>query len=579
MTTTLPEHQALPLELIDTITDEVYNSSDNSREDLYNLSLTSCQVGKQAMALIFRVVQLKGASESELDKSISKLHVLFESNRNLAISAKVLIIGNPKEPANTSSPNFLPVLRMMRNLNVIKLTGNGEYSEPPPPPIPRRRGRSRQVQPGPVPICTAFTIPANLMDIRLYNMSMKYQEFENILRSSPALTALLISNLDIREFPTYSCPDGHGMAGFQITLSRLSAQDSSQPPDRTANHEIVVKLRLYNNGPSWPLSITSSLTWTPQKSRNLSCLRLTQQGSIRQYSHFSQLSTSSISVMITLGAIVIPGQNNHHMLDTVHLPICEALEFRSIFFDWKAFSLINVWFAGLLETILMFPTQLPVKKLLLVFDFLFFCGPDIRNMPVPDIDWFHLDSALCMHNFDLEEIGVHIILPVEDPNNEADLGNTSESDDAEEDETEENDGSESGVEESRYDRGLPSEEIDRESDEESDPDDTTYITDQSEYTDAEEGEDVMELGKKDGHDEDGTGQDNKKEVYINPQHMLVQHWLFEFALPRANTRYHFQERMLTDSSTSADRVKTWVRLSERTSEIEPIFDNDEDLQK
>ncbi len=161
-------------------------------------------MGKRATALIFRVVKLKGASEADLDKSISELHVLFESNGNLAISARILVIGNPEEPTSISSPNFLPVLRMMRNLNAIKLSGNVEYSETPPP---RRRGRGRQAwlaQPEPVPIFTAFANPANLTDVRLYDMSMKYQEFENLLRSSPALTSLLISNLHIGDFREFS---------------------------------------------------------------------------------------------------------------------------------------------------------------------------------------------------------------------------------------------------------------------------------------------------------------------------------------------------------------------------------------
>lgn len=219
----------------------------------------------------------------------------------------------------------------------------------------------------------------------------------------------------------------------------------------------------------------------------------------------------------------------------------------------------------MLETI--FPAQLPVKKLLLVFDFRFLHDHTVNDTPPPDDDWVRLDSALCAHNFDLEEIGVHIIFSVEVPDNEADFGNPYEvSDHVEEAEAEESDGSESGAEES---------------DEESDPDDTTYITDQSEYTDAEEDEedkDDVELSKKDVRDEDGKGQDYKKEVPVAPGHMLLQHWLFEFALPKANARYHFQEQII-GSSTSVDRVKTWVRFSERTSEIEPIFDIDDDLRK
>ncbi|SJL08578.1 uncharacterized protein ARMOST_11944 [Armillaria ostoyae] len=593
MTTTLPGHQVLPLELIDRITDEVYNSSDNSKEDLYNLSLTSREVGKRATALIFRVVKLKGGtSESDLDKSISKLHVLFESNCNLATLVRTLILGNPKESTAISSPNFLPVLGMMRNLNAIKLAGNVEYSEPQPPR--RRRRPAWQVQPV-LPFFTAFANPANLTDIRLYGMSMNYQEFENILRSSPALTALLISNLNITEFPAYSDP--YYLNYSVIEPEAVAWQDSEShyhdlQPKTALNlpiERLIMRLSSSSDYTIMDLLVSSRLPLLlPGRLENLAISHA--RGSLNKAVSDSTIaflrsplaqSVSRLHLGEHEGNRYRSGKNKYRKLDTVYLPICEALELRFIFLDWQAFGNSNVWFAELLET--MFPTQLPVKKLLLVFDFRFFHGPTVNNMPAPDDDWVRLDSALCAHNFDLEEIGVHIILSVDDPDNKFRV-NPYETPNVEESEAEESDGSESGVEESGDDRGIPSEESDEseeESDEESDPDDTTYITDQSEYTDAEEGEEDendVELGKKDVSDEDGKGQDYKKEVHVAPGHMILQHWLFEFALPKANARYHFQEE-ITGSSASADRVKTWVRLSERTSEIEPIFDIDEDLRK
>ncbi|PBK92447.1 hypothetical protein ARMGADRAFT_1165583 [Armillaria gallica] len=594
MTTTLP---ALPLELFDRITDEVYNASDNSKEDLYNLSLTSREVGKRATALIFRVVKLKGASESALDKRISELHVLFESNGNLAISTRILVIGNPEEPTSISSPNFLPVLQMMRNLNAIKLAGNVEYSEPPPP---RRRGRGRQAwqaQPEPVPIFTAFANPANLTDIRLYNMSMKYREFENILRSSPALTALLISNLNIDDFREFS--QSRSYRHYIVIEPEAAAREDpkssyhSLQPKTALNlpvERLIMRLSSVSDYRIMDLLVSSRLPLLllgRLKNLAISHARgsLNKAISDRTAAFLDSPLAQSVS-RLHLGehgeGEYRPGSNAHRKLDTVHLPLCEALElcFTLVDWDWQALSLNKIWFAEMLETI--FPAQLPVKKLLLVFDFRFLHDHTVNDTPAPGDDWVRLDSALCAHNFDLEEIGVHIIFSLDVPDNEPDFGNPYEvSNHVEEAEAEESNGSESGAEESGDDRRIPSEASDEESDEESDPDDTTYITDQSEYTDAEDDEEDegdAELGKKDVRDEDGKGQDYKKEVHVGPGHMLLRHWLFEFALPKANARYHFQEQII-GSSASVDRVKTWVRFSERTSEIEPIFDIDEDLRK
>ncbi len=569
---------------------------------MYNLSLTSREVGKRATTLIFRVVKLKGASESDLDKRISELHVLFESNRSLAISARILILGNPEEPTSISSPNFLPVLRMMPNLNAIKLAGDVEYSEPPPP---GRRGRRAQ----PVPVFTAFANPANLTDIRLYDMSMKYREFENILRSSPALTALLISNLNIDDFHEFSQsrsyrhyiviePEAavwedpkskyHSLqpkTALNLPVERLIMKLSSVSDYRIMDLFVSSRLPLLLLGRLKSLAIshargslnkaisdrTAAFLDSPL-AQSVSRLHLGEHGEGECESYLC------VSVLFFNGTLDRPGSNAHRKLDTVHLPLCEALElcFTLVDWDWQALSFNKIWFAEMLKTI--FPAQLPVKKLLLVFDFRFLHDHTVNDTPTPDADWVRLDSALCAHNFDLEEIGVHIICSLDVPDNEADFGDPYEvSDHVEEAEAEESDGSESGAEESGDDRRIPSEA----SDEESDPDDTTYITDQSEYTDAEEDEedeDDAELGKKDVRDEDRKGQDYKKEVNVGPGYMLLQHWLFEFALPKANARYHFQEQII-GSSTSVDRVKTWVRFSQRTSEIEPIFDIDEDLRK
>ncbi|KAK0236686.1 hypothetical protein EDD85DRAFT_1023507 [Armillaria nabsnona] len=593
MTTTLPGHQTLPLELIDRITDEVYNSSDNSKEDLYNLSLTSRETGKLATTLIFRVVKLKGASESDFDKRVSELHVLFESNGNLAISARILVISNPEESTSISSPNFLPVLRMMPNLNAIKLAGDVEYSEPP---LPGRRGRRAQVQP--VPVFTAFANPANLTDIRLYDMSMKYREFENILRSSPALTALLISNLNIDDFREFSQsrsyrhhiviePEAAAWGDPKSSYHSLQPKTALNLPVE----RLIMRLSSVSDYRIMDLFVSSRLPLLllgRLKNLAISHARgsLNKAISDRTAAFLDSPLAQSVS-RLHLGehgeGEYRPGSNAHRKLDTVHLPLCEALElcFTLVDWDWQALSFNKIWFAEMLETI--FPAQLPVKKLLLVFDFRFLHDRTVNYTPPPDGDWVRLDNVLCAHNFDLEEIGVHIIFSLDILDNEADFGNPHEIyGHVEETEAEESDGSESGAEESGDDRRIPSEASDEESDEESDPDDTTYITDQSEYTDAEddeedEEEDDAELGKKDVRDKDRKGQDYKKEVNVAPGHMMLQHWLFEFALPKANARYHFQEQ-ITGSSASADRVKTWVRLSERTSEIEPIFDIDEDLR-
>ncbi|KAK0213617.1 hypothetical protein IW262DRAFT_319181 [Armillaria fumosa] len=174
MVTTLPGHQVLPLEFIDRITDEVYDSSNgSSMKDLYNLSLTSRDVGRRATALIFRIVNL--TSESDLDNDVSKLRVLFESNHNLAALVRILILDDPERRVNISSPSLLFILEHMRNLNVIKLTDLE------------------------LPFLPTFANRVNLTDIRLYDVSMTYDAFETILRFSSSLSSLLISNLEIDE--------------------------------------------------------------------------------------------------------------------------------------------------------------------------------------------------------------------------------------------------------------------------------------------------------------------------------------------------------------------------------------------
>ncbi|KAK0463005.1 uncharacterized protein EV420DRAFT_1522208 [Desarmillaria tabescens] len=386
----------------------------------------------------------------------------------------------------------------MQKLTIIKMLGI--ESRPP------RRGR--------VSFFTTFANRTSLTDIRLYDMFMKYREFETILRSSPALTSLLISNLKIDEFSSMSYGSVHYRGTVVMKPEAVAWEDT-----KSRYHGLQ-----------------------PQK---LSTSRSNHEGDGHRW-----------------------GLDPARSLDTVRLPLCEALELRLIFLDWHTFGINDTWIANMLETISH--TQFPVRKLLLVFDFRFFRGHMVSNLPTPDELWVGLDNALCAHHFDLEEIGVHIIFSVEDPNNELEIDNPYEERIVEEEEAEESDGSESEVEESDVASGE--DESDMESDEESDPEDSTYIPNQSEYTDAED-EDDVELEKKEEEDDNAKGQDHKD----TPGHIL-QHWLLGFALPKTNARYHFQQDQ-TNVSASENGVKSWIRLSERTNENELIFDIDEVLRR
>lgn len=98
--------------------------------------------------------------------------------------------------------------------------------------------------------------------------------------------------------------------------------------------------------------------------------------------------------------------------DTVHLPLCTALDLHLVIDDWNDSGEGPLWLSSILET--LSPEQLPVKKLLLIFDFRF-DHDCIDNLPVPTHVWPRLDNALFENGLDLEEIGVHVILRVENP--------------------------------------------------------------------------------------------------------------------------------------------------------------------
>ncbi|SJL08579.1 uncharacterized protein ARMOST_11945 [Armillaria ostoyae] len=570
MTTTLPGHQVLPLEFINRITDEVYNSSDgSSMKDLCNLSLTSREVGKRATALIFRVVKL--TSESDLDNDVSKLRGLFESNRNLAALVRILILDDPERRANTSSPNLLFILGKMRNLNIIKLTGLG----------PQRTQ---------TPFFATFANRVNLTDIRLYDVSMKYHEFETILRSSSSLSSLLISNLEIDELHERLPRVGHfSMVGLLNEPRAMAWEDPQSPyhglqPQTALNlpiERLIMKLATPSDykvmdllaSSRLPIILPGSLKQLAASiakgalnkaivDRIIAFLDSSSAQSVSQL-HLGEYEANTcgsylcLSVLFLKGIIDRSGTHAPPNFDSVRLPLCTTLNLHFVINDWSSTGEGPCWFSSILES--LSPEQIPVKKLLLVFDF-GFESDCIDNMPRPDHFWPRLDNALSANGLDLEEIGIHIVLRVEDPESlflDVD----------EDSEAEESDGSESGLEENEEVRG-----IEESGEEESDPDDSTYITDQSEYTDAEEEEDDVE---KEGHDDDGKDQDSK-EVDVTPGQIL-QHWLLKFALPKTNARYHFQEEK-SSSSASEDKVKTWTRFSDRTSENEIIFNIDEVLR-
>ncbi|KAK0433438.1 hypothetical protein EV421DRAFT_1433126 [Armillaria borealis] len=554
MTTTLPGHQVLPLEFINRITDEVYNSSDgSSMKDLYNLSLTSREVGKRATALIFRVVEL--TSESDLDNDVSNLRGLFESNHNLAALVRILILDDPERRVNTSSPNLLFILGQMRNLNVIKLTGLGH----------------QRTQ---TPFFATFANRVNLTDIRLYDVSMKYHEFETILRSSSSLSSLLISNLEIDELHERLPRVGHfSMAGLLNEPRAVAWEDPQSPyhglqPQTALNlpiERLIMKLATPSDYKIMDLLASSRLPIIlPGSLKRLATSiakgALNKAIVDRIIAFLDSSSAQSVS-QLHLGEYEAntyrSGTQAPPNFDSVRLPLCTTLDLHFVINDWSSTGEGPCWFSSILES--LSPEQIPVKKLLLVFDF-GFENECIDNMPRPDHFWPRLDNALSTNGLDLEEIGIHIVLRVEDPESlflDVD----------EDSEAEESDGSESGLEESEEVRG-----IEESGEEESDPDDSTYITDQSEYTDTEEDEDDVE---KEEHGDDGKDQDSK-EVDVTPGQIL-QHWLLKFALPKTNARYHFQEEK-SSSSASEVKVKTWTRFSDRTSENEIIFNIDEVLR-
>ncbi|PBK92446.1 hypothetical protein ARMGADRAFT_1165582 [Armillaria gallica] len=558
MTTTLPGHQVLPLEFIDRITDEVYNSSDgSSMEDLYNLSLTSREVGKRATALIFRVVIL--SSEADLDDDVSKLRVLFESGRGLAALVRILILEDPERRVNTSSPNLLFILGQMRNLNIITLIGLG---------LPQRTQ---------TPFFATFANCVNLTDIRLYDMTMKYHEFETILRSSSSLSSLLISNLEIDELhEDLPCVGHFSMAGLLNEPRAVAWEDPQSPyhdlqPQTALNlpiERLIMKLATPSDYKVMDLLASSRLPIILPGSLKRVAIS-TAKGALnkaivdRIIAFLGSSSAQSVS-QLHLGEheadTYRSGTQAPPNFDSVRLPLCTALDLHFVINDWSSTGEGPCWFSSILES--LSPEQMPVKKLLLIFDF-GFENECIDNMPRPDHFWPRLDNALSVNGLNLEEIGIHIVLRVEDPESlflDVD----------EDSEAEESDGSESGLEESEEVRG-----IEESQEEESDPDDSTYIIDQSEYTDAEEDKDDVELGKKEEHDASGKDHDSK-EVDATPGQIL-QHWLLKFALPKTNARYHFQEEN-SSSSASGDEVKTWIRLSDSVSDNEIIFNIDEVLR-
>ncbi|KAK0497871.1 hypothetical protein EDD18DRAFT_1461856 [Armillaria luteobubalina] len=555
MATTLPRRQVLPLEFIDRITDEVYDSSNGgSMKDLYNLSLTSRDVGKRAKALIFRVVKL--TSESDLDKDISELRVLFESNHNLAALVGILILEDPERQVDTSSPNLLFILEHMRNLNVIKLTGLE---------LPLRT---------PTPFLAAFANRVNLTDLRLYDMSMKYHEFETILRSSSFLSSLLISNLEIEELHEHLPQVGRFyMAGLLNEPRAVVWEDPQSPyhgiqPTTALDlpiERLVMKLATPEDykimdllvSARFPVILPGSL-----KRLAISVAKGALNKAIvdRIIAFLDSSSAQSVS-QLHLGEFEADtyrsGTHAPPNFDSVRLPHCTTLDLHFVINDWRSTGEAPCWFSSILES--LSPEQIPVKKLLLVFDF-GFENECIDNMPRPDHFWPRLDDALSANGLDLEEIGIQIVLRAEDPGSlflDVD----------EDSEAEESDGSESTLEESEKVRG-----IEESREEESDPDDSAYIPDQSEYSDAKEDEDDVELEKK-----EGTDDDRKIQVDVAPAQIL-QHWLLKFALPKTNSRYRFQEENIS-SSPSEEGVRTWIRLSDRASKNEIIFDMDEVLRR
>ncbi|KAK0189871.1 hypothetical protein F5146DRAFT_1052985 [Armillaria mellea] len=551
MTTTLPGHQVLPLEFIDRIIDEVYNSSDgSSMEDLYNLSLTSREVGKRATALIFRVVYLP--SRSDLDNDISDLRDLFESNQNLAASVRILILGDPDCQVNTSSPDLLFILGQMRNLNVVKLTGLG----------PQRTQ---------APFFTTFANRANLTDIRLYDMSMKYHEFETLLRLSSSLSSLLISNLEIHELHEHLPQVGYfSMAGLLNEPRAVAWEDPQSPyhnlqPKTALNlpiERLIMKLATPSDYKIMDLLASSRLPIILPGSLKRLATSIARgalnKAIVDRIIAFLHSSLAQSVSQLHLGEFEADtyrsGTHAPPNFDSVSLPLCTTLRLHVVVNDWFSTGEGPTWFSSILES--LSPEQMPVKNLRLVFDF-GFENECIDNMPRPGHFWPRLDNALSANGLDLEEIGIDIIFRVEDPESlflDAD----------EESEAEESDGSESGLEESEEVRRT-----EKSGGEDSDSDDSTYMTDQSEYTDADEDEDDVELDKKNENDENG-----KDQVDVTPAQIL-QHWLLKFALPKTNACYHLQGE--NSSSSSEERVKTRIHLSGITSADEISFDIDEVL--
>ncbi|KAK0478873.1 hypothetical protein IW261DRAFT_1481341 [Armillaria novae-zelandiae] len=556
MATTLPGHQVLPLELIDRITDEVYDSSNgSSMKDLYNLSLTSRDVGKRATALIFRIVKL--TSEFYFDDDVSELHILFESNDNLAALVRILILDYAVCQANTSSPNFLFILGHMRNLNVIKLTGLG---------IPQR------IQ---TPFLATFANRVNLTDIRLYDMSMGYLEFETILLSSSSLSSLLISNLEIDELHEHLPRVGRlSMAGLLIEPRAVAWEDPQScyhglQPKTALNlpiERLIMKLVTPSDYKIMDLLASSRLPIILPGSLKRLAISVAK-GALNKaivdriiafLDSSSAQSVSQLHLGEFEGDMYRSGTRAPPNFESVRLPLCTTLDLHFVISDWSSTGEGPCWFSSVLES--LSAGQMPVKKVLLIFDFSFE-NECIDNIPRPDYFWPRLDNALSANGLDLEEIGIQIVLRAEDP--ESIFLHV-----YEESEAEESDGSESALEESE-----DVIEIEENGEAESDPDDSTYITDQSEYTDAEEDDDDVELEKKEGSDDGG-----KNQVDFTPVQIL-QHWLLKFALPKTNSRYHFQEEK-TGSSAPEESVKTWIRLLnlDRTSENEIIFSMDEVLR-
>ncbi|KAK0201082.1 hypothetical protein DFS33DRAFT_1387018 [Desarmillaria ectypa] len=488
MSTTLPGHQVLSLELINRITDEVYNYSDTRRKDLYNMSLTSRELSS---------METLRSQILTMINDVSKIRVLFESNRNPAILVRILILDDAEQSANISSPNLLFVLGEMRNLNVIKL--NGVTSRSP------RRGRVQ------LPFFAAFANHANLTDMCLYDMSMKYGEFETILRSNLALTSLLIPNLDIDGFEELLPRIGYfSIVGVLNEPQAVAWEDPQSPhhrlqPTTDLNlpiERLIVKLVTPSDYKIMDLLASSRLPiLLPGSPKRLAISTAT--GALNKVIVDIIIAFLDSPLTQSVGIIDRSGTHAPRNLDTVRLPLCTVLALHFVINDWSSTGEGPCWFCSILET--LSPEQLPITKLLLVFDF-HFENDCIDNMPTPDHFWPRLDNALSANGLVLEEIGVHIVLRVEDPECLfLDLD--------EESGAEQSDGSESGLEENEEDRGIEGswvgsgEEV---SDMKSDPDDSSYITDQREYTEAEIDEDDVELEKKDEHDEDEKSQDDKE---------------------------------------------------------------------